>query len=111
MTRGEQYYGNCLGMWSWYWHLHSRSILWMGPHFTFKDPEMGGELGEKNPKFFADSPILDEWSPRAKWARNGRIVKLPQEEQANKPNYRCASPKCPGHSLPPPEVIKQKGLP
>ena len=34
----------------------------------------------------------------AKWARNGKITRMPDLEQNRRPNTTCADPSCPGHS-------------
>lgn len=40
---------------------------------------------------------LTEHSIYSKWALNGKIIRFPQDEQALRPNKKCANPSCPGH--------------
>jgi hypothetical protein len=58
---------------------------------TTSSPELasrpGGTIGRLSP-----------WSRFAKWAKSGKIVRLPILEQNGRPGRRCANPSCPGHA-------------
>jgi Domain of unknown function (DUF4347) len=44
-----------------------------------------------------DVPPASPWSQYAKWARNGRVIRLPLDERRALGRNRCAAPGCPGH--------------